>query len=192
MNAFAKVDRVSFLRFAAEHPEQRYELERGRIVQQMTGGTRRHGLVARRIAQIVEDQIDPARWSVLTDRGVGVGESSRNADVVVEPSTEPMDSLETERPAIIVEVLSPSTTGTDLNTKPGEYLGIATLDAYIVSSQFEAAMLVWTRGDDGLFPDHGREVAGIDQSITIKGRGLTVTLPLRAIYRGLVAPASNS
>ena len=132
MNAFAKVDRETFRRFAAEHPEQRYELERGRIVQQMTGGTRRHGIVARRIAQLIEDQIDSSRWTVLTDRGVGIGTSSRNADVVVEPGSESLDSLETEHPALIVEVLSPTTSGTDLNTKPGEYLRLSTLDAYLV------------------------------------------------------------
>jgi Uma2 family endonuclease len=45
-------------------------------------------------------------------------------------------------PALIVEVLSPSTTGIDLNTKPGEYLSIATLDAYIVASQTEASVLI--------------------------------------------------
>jgi Uma2 family endonuclease len=188
MSAFATIDRPAFLRFAAEHPEHRYELDRGRIVQQMTGGTRRHGLVARRIAQIIEDQIDPARWTVLTDRGVGVGMSSRNADVVVEPSNEPLDSLETERPALIVEVLSPSTTGVDLNTKPGEYLSIATLDAYIVASQTEASVLIWLRGSNGQFPQNGEVVTGFDQSISINGRGFALTVMLEYIYRGIVGP----
>ena len=186
MNAFSKVDRETFLRFAAEHPEQRYELERGRIVQQMTGGTKRHGVVARRIAQLIEEQTDLAVWSVGTDRGVGVGESSRYPDVVLEPASEPLDSLATERPAIIVEVLSASTTATDLNTKPDEYLAIPTLDAYVVASQDEAAMLVWERGADGRFPETGREVSGMDQSIAIKGRGLSVTLEFAVIYRGII------
>ena len=192
MNAFAKIDRPAFLRFAAAHPEQRYELERGRIVQQMTGGTQRHGIVARRIARLLEEQLDAARWHVLTDRGVGVAESSRYPDVVVEPVTEPLDSLATECPAMIVEVLSPSTTGTDLNTKPGEYLSISTLDAYIVAGQDEAAMLVWKRGADGCFEDQGHEVIGLDQSITITGRGLAITLSLGAIYHGIVDPKPNS
>ena len=192
MNAFAKVDRETFRRFAAEHPEQRYELERGRIVQQMTGGTRRHGIVARRIAQLIEDQIDSSRWTVLTDRGVGIGPSSRNADIVVEPGSEPLDSLETEQPAMIVEVLSPTTSGTDLNTKPGEYLSLSTLDAYLVASQVEAAMLLWTRGPDGQFPENGREIDGVDQSITICGRGFTVTIPFDEVYRGIVSQEAKS
>jgi hypothetical protein len=43
MNAFSKVDKRTFLRFAAGQAGERYEYVRGRIVQQMTGGTRDHG-----------------------------------------------------------------------------------------------------------------------------------------------------
>ena len=185
MNTFAKIDRATFLRFAAEHPEQRFELERGRIVQQMTGGTRRHGIVARRISQILERQVDSSRWSVANERGVGVGDSERYPDVVVEPADEPLESLETERPSIIVEVLSPATTATDLNTKPTEYFAIASLDAYIVASQDEAAMLVWVRDEKGQFADTGREVVGIDRTVVVKTRWLTATLDLAEIYHGI-------
>ena len=188
MNTFAKIDRAAFLKFAAAHPEQRYELERGRIVQQMTGGTARHGVVALQIAQRLLAQVDPSKWRVSLDRGVGIGPSSRYPDVVIEPSDEPLDSLETERPVIIFEVLSPSTTATDLNTKPSEYLSIPTLDAYIVASQDEAAMLVWTRDAGGSFPEAGREVTGVEQSIAISGRGLAVTLKLADVYRDVIGP----
>jgi len=186
MNAFTKIDRASFLRFAAEHPDQRYELEKGRIVQQMTGGTRRHGIIARRIAQQLEEQLDLSVWSVATERGVGAGESERYPDVVVEPADEPLDSLETGRPAIIVEVLSPSTTATDLNPKPAEYLALASLDAYIVASQDEPALLVWMRDNDGRFPETGVEVASAGGTVGVRGRGFVVTLDLAEIYRGVV------
>ena len=185
MSAFAKIDKATFFRFAADHPEQRYELERGRIVQQMTGGTKRHGLVARRIAQLIEQQVDGARWTVALDRGVGVGASGRFPDVVVEPANEPLDSLATERPTIIVEVLSPSTTATDLNTKPGEYLAIPTLDAYIVAGQDEAAMMVWVRDANGAFPQVGIEIAGLGETVAINGRDLAVALKLADIYHGI-------
>ena len=116
----------------------------------------------------------------------------RSPDVVVEPVTEPLGSLATERPAVIVEILSPSTTGTDLNTKPGEYLSIPTLCAYIVAGQDEAAMLLWERGADGCFGDQGREVSGLDSQITITGRGLAITLRLADIYRGIIDQAANA
>lgn len=49
MYAFAKIDRESFYRSVSSRLEGRcqYEYVRGRIVRQMTGGTNRHGLVAR-------------------------------------------------------------------------------------------------------------------------------------------------
>lgn len=184
MNAFARVDKQTFYRFAAEHAEQRYEFVRGRIVQQMTGGTRDHGQVSRRITRLLEDQLDDQNWAVLPDRGVETPETIRYPDIVVEPADEPGDSLSTARPVLVVEVLSPSTVATDLDVKPAEYLGLASLDAYIVASQHEAECLVWVRGADGQF-SAPVEIRGIDSTIDITGRGFDLHLPLSAIYRGL-------
>lgn len=186
MNAFAKVDKQTFFRFAAEHAEQRYEFVRGRIVQQMTGGTRDHGGIARRITRQIEDQIDPARWWVLNDRGVETPDTVRYPDVVLEPADEPGDSLATRRPVLIVEVLSPSTAATDLDVKPSEYLGLSAVDAYVIASQTEAAMLIYERGPDGRFPEQPREVTGTDATVTIKGRQFAVTLRIADIYKGIV------
>lgn len=186
MNAFSKVDKETFLRFAAEHAEERYEYVRGRIVQQMTGGTREHGGVARRITRQLEDQIDATRWWVLNDRGVETSETIRFPDVVVEPFDEPVGSLCTRRPAVIVEVLSRSTAATDLDVKPSEYLSLDTLDAYIVASQSETAMLVYERSTNGRFPDQPREISGPEATLCIKARGFTVTLRFADIYRGIV------
>ena len=189
MNAFAKIDPETFFRFAAEHAEQRYELEKGRIVQQMTGGTRRHGIAARRISMQIEAQIDPVAWTVLQDRGVKVGEtigsSARYPDIVVEPSGEPDDSLSTAAPIMIVEVLSPSTTATDLNTKPSEYLSIAMLDAYVIASQDEPALLIYERQANGAFPAEPTQVDDRAAVPTIKTRRFTVTLDLAGIYKGI-------
>ncbi len=186
MNTFARVDVETFFHFAAEHPEQRYELERGVIVQQMTDGTKRHGLVASQIGMLLRQQIDASKLSMIHDRGVKIGTSARYPDIVVEPATEPGDSLSTAQPVVIVEVLSPSTTATDLNAKVSEYLSIASLDAYIVASQSEPALLVWQRGDDGNFPDEPVEIAGLDNRCTLKGRQFEAELPLSDIYRGIV------
>jgi Uma2 family endonuclease len=185
MNSFAKIDRAAFLLYAAAHPELRLELEKGRIVQQMTGGTLRHALIARRISQIIEQQLDGAHWRVVMDRGVGVGESSRYPDVVVEPADEPLDSLETERPEVIFEVLSPSTTSIDLNVKPAEYRAIDTLSAYVVASQDEPAVLLWQRDAADRFPDLGVEISGFDQIASIRCCGRVLNLSLAEIYRGL-------
>ena len=184
MNAFAKVDKETFLRFAAEHAEQRYEYVRGRIVQQMTGGTRDHGVVARRITRLIEDQIALTRWNVIPDRGVDTPLTIRYPDIVVEPTDEPGDSQWTRRPALIVEILSPSTTSVDLDVKPEEYLGLASLDAYLVAGQDEVACLVWQRGVDGGWSGP-KEVRGHDAVIAVTCRAFSLTLPLGSIYRGI-------
>jgi Uma2 family endonuclease len=186
MNAFAKVDKETFLQFAAEHAEQRYEYVGGRIVQQMTGGTREHGAIARRIARQLEDQIDGTDWWVLPDRGVDTPHTIRYPDVVVEPADEPTGSLSTNRPAVIIEVLSPSTASADLDEKPAEYFAFDTLDAYIIASQTEAAMLVYERGRDGRFPAQPREVTGIDARLSVVGRSFAITLSFTEIYAGIL------
>jgi Uma2 family endonuclease len=185
MNAFAKVDKETFLRFAAEHAEERYEFVRGRIVQQMTGGTREHGGVARRITRLIEDQIDLERWWVLNDRGVETTETIRYPDIVVEPADEPAGSLSTNRPLLIVEVLSPSTASNDLDVKPEEYMSLSSLDAYLIASQTEPAMLLYERGKNGRFQAEPLEVSGGAAELTIKTRAFEVTLRLAEIYRGI-------
>lgn len=186
MNAFAKVDKAAFLHFAAEHAGERYEFGRGRIVQQITGGTHDHGPIARRSARRIEDQIDASSWTVLLYRGVEGREKIRYPDVVVEPASEPGASLATRRPSLIVEVLPPSTSAADLDQKPDEYLAVGSLDAYVFASQDEAAMLVYARDADGACPARPLEIEGIDRTITIKGRPFDLTVSLSAVYEGIV------
>jgi Uma2 family endonuclease len=186
MNAFAKIDVDTFLKFAAEHPEQRFELERGRIMQQMTGGTKQHNLIGRRICRLLEDQIDDAKWTVVHERGVKIGTSARYPDVVVEPFDEPGDSLATARPVLIVEVLSPTTSAIDLNAKPAEYLAIASLDAFVVAHQDMPAVLIWQRDPDGTFPAEPVELEGMDKTLEINGRCVSAKLAFGEIYRGIV------
>lgn len=186
MNAFAKVDKATFLKFAAEHAEQRFEYVRGRIVQQMTGGTLDHGQVARRITRMIEDQVDLAMWLVLPDRGVETSETIRYPDVALEAKGAPGNSLSTTHPVLVVEVLSPSTSSNDLDVKPAEYLSLSSLDAYVIASQDEAAILVYERGKNRKFPAQPREISGTAAQLDIKGRGFAVSLRLADIYKGIV------
>jgi Uma2 family endonuclease len=184
MNArvFIPVDKDAFYRFIATEPEGRYEFERGRIVQQMTGGTWVHGQIARRISVLVEQQLDTKVWSVQTDRGVETRTTIRYGDVVVEAVPVAVNSLSSLAPALIVEVLSPSSVVRDLDMKPAEYLVLGTLQAYIVASQKEPVCLAWLRGPDGSFAAEPVEFAG-DDVITIAKLGVAVSIA--DIYRGI-------
>lgn len=185
MNAFARIDKAAFGDFIQRQTEGRYEYVRGLIVQQMTGGTRAHGLVARRMTRLIEDQIDQAFWTVLPDRGVETFETIRYPEIVVEPASEPATSLWTSCPTLIVEVLSPSSTFTDIEVKPFEYTSIATLETYIVASQNEPACLVWRRNADGQFEVRPQEVEGRDKVLTVQCGAKQIEVPLATIYDGI-------
>jgi Uma2 family endonuclease len=183
-SAFLRIDKAAFYAFVERQTEGRYEFVRGRIVQQMTGGTRDHGLVARRITRVLEDQLDAKSWTVLPERGVETAGTIRYPELVVEPADEPRKSLATLRPRIIVEVLSRSSTVTDLEEKPTEYLTLTSLEAYIVASQDEAACLVWARGPDGTFPSEPVEFAGADAVLQLSCGGQNLNVRFADIYRG--------
>ncbi len=184
MNArvFIPVDKTAFYRFITTVPEGRYEFEGGRIVQQMTGETLRHGRIATRLLRIIEDQIDKSAWQVTTERGVDAPRTIRYGDVVLEPAVSDLASLSTAEPALIVEVLSPSSIRTDLDKKSVEDLSLPSLHAYIVASQDEAACLAWVRGVDGAFAATPVEY-GASEVIAVPSLG--VSIPIADIFAGI-------
>jgi Uma2 family endonuclease len=185
VRAHIKVDKGAFFRFIEQQAEGRFEYEEGRIVQQMTGGTRRHAAIAQRFISVLERQLDPAKWLVTGHtRGVDTGRTVRYADVVVEQASDTWDDLSTDAASLLVEVLSPSTQHLDLNVKPPEYMGLPLLEAYIAASQDEPCCWAWLRAADGGFPELPHEIAGLDRLIAIPG--LALSIPLEEIYRGIV------
>ncbi|MDX2155402.1 MAG: Uma2 family endonuclease [Hyphomicrobiaceae bacterium] len=182
-NAFIKVGKTTFYDFVARHDDQRFEYEDGRIVQQMTGGTRKHGRLALRFYDQLRSSLDRDRFEILLDRGVETATTVRYPDVVVESAAGSDTSLATLQPILIVEVLSPSSTARDLDRKPAEYTGIATLEAYIVASQDEAACLLWLRQPDARFAAGPTEISGENAAIGIPQ--LNLAIPLAELYRGI-------
>ena len=183
---FLIVDKATFYRFLAAAPEgHRYEYVRGRIVQDMGGGTLKHSKLARRFSQVIERQLDASQWEVSngSDRGVETAVTIRLPDAVVERTGAPDDSLATTEPVIIVEVLSETSGERDLEAKPVEYTSLPSLQAYIVASQDEPVCQVWLRGTDGSFPGQPATIEGRDQVIHIPA--LSVAIPLAEVYRGI-------
>jgi Uma2 family endonuclease len=188
VGAHIKVDKAAFFRFIERQAEGRFEYEEGRIVQQMTGGTRRHSVIAHRFISILERQLDPARWLVTGhSRGVDTGRTIRYADVVVEPVADTWDDPSTDAPSLLVEVLSPSTQQLDLNVKPPEYMSLASLQAYIVASQDSPQCWVWRRNADGRFAGAPEEIGGRGRAVAVATLG--VSMGLGEVYRGIGQPA---
>jgi len=64
-----RMDKPAFLAWVQGRGE-RYELAEGRVMM-MTGGSRGHAIITRRLATALENRLDPDRWIVLTsDFGV--------------------------------------------------------------------------------------------------------------------------
>lgn len=187
--AFTKVDKATFYQFVQKHDEQRFEYEDGYIVQQMTGGTRAHARLALKLATKISEQLDKTQWTALMERGVDAPAAIRYPDVVVEPATEPPESLSTEVPALIIEVLSSSSIARDLERKPTEYLAIQSLRAYAVFSQFTAAAQIWTRSSDGQFPAEPTNLTAPTDRITIPT--LDLNFSIADIYDGIDLPKQD-
>jgi len=179
------MDSSAFLAWA-EGREERYELVNGRVVM-MTGGSRGHAVIMRRLANALEQRLDGARWTVLTsDFAARIApQTVRYPDVIVDIAAGPLRDLAATAPSLIAEVLAPSSVTADLGDKAAEYFHLASLLAYLVLSQDEAKAWVWLRGEAG-FPAGAEVVAGHDRVIRIPA--LTVELPLALIYKDFAAP----
>jgi Uma2 family endonuclease len=181
------MDAAAFLSWT-EGREGRYELALGRVMM-MTAGSRAHALLVRRLANALENRLDGARWTVLTsDFAVRVGaDTVRYPDVVVDVAGGALNDLAATSPALIAEVLSPSSVTNDLGDKAAEYLGLASVAAYVVLSQDEPKAWAWVRGKSGF--SAGAEVMMGDNRIQIPA--FSIELPLDEIYRGVMSDDTN-
>jgi Uma2 family endonuclease len=175
------MDKAAFLAWV-EGREGRYELAGGRVLM-MTGGTMGHGLVIGNLFEMLRARLDRKRWAVVPEFGVDVGPRTiRYPDVVVvdRPGASRKD-LTAKAPALVAEVLSPSTMTIDLGDKAAEYLRLPSLPAYLVLAQDEVKAWVYVRGS-GLFPAP-QVVAGENATISIPPLG--IGLSLADIYAGI-------
>jgi Uma2 family endonuclease len=176
-----RMDKSEFLTWMQAH-EGHYELAGSRVVM-MTGGSRGHAILVRRIAAALEKRLDAKRWTVLTsDFGVDLGPSTvRYPDVVVDVAGGQFKDLTATAPAVIAEVLSPSSIKDDLRPKADEYVRLPSLSAYLVLAQDEPKAWLWVRGVAG-FPPEPNVIEGCGVMIEIPSLG--IDFPLAEIYAG--------
>ena len=181
-NAGIKVDKATFYRFIERQAEGHFEYDRGRIVQHMTGGTFDHVQIINDFSFVLRGLLARRDWVVTgQSRGIDTPATIRYPDVVVERAGGQRKGLSTTTPTIIVEVLSPSTSELDLTVKPGEYMSLASLEAYIVASQDRPECTVWLRGADGRFPEVPQLISGRASEIRIDRLGIAI--PLGDVYQ---------
>ena len=179
------MDKPAFLAWV-QGRDQRYELAGSHVVM-MTGGSRGHAIVTRRLASALEQRLDERRWAVLTsDFGVDLGPATvRYPDVVVDRAGGPLKDLTATAPVLIAEVLSAASATDDLGEKAAEYLRLASLCAYLVLAQDERKAWIWVRGESGFSP--APEVITHPTAV-VHIAALGISLPLSEIYPHLKTP----
>jgi Uma2 family endonuclease len=172
------MDQQAFLAWA-ERQEERYELDRGRVIM-MTEGSREHWQIAFSLAKALDARLDAEQFIVVPEFGVDLGPSTiRFPDVVVDVVAKTRGDLKASAPVLIVEVLSPSSERIDLGDKAAEYLRLPSLLAYLVFAQDEMKAWVWSRGPNG-FPPTCQVLEGSEAVARIDP--LRIDLPFSEVY----------
>lgn len=177
----AQFDKAAFLAWAGKR-EERYELVNGRAVT-MAGASLNHGRIVGNLYFSLRRQLDP-QWEAVADFGLdSAPRTLRYPDVLVHRAGRDGANFTTDEPTMLAEVLSPSSEALDLGDKASEYLGLPSLQAYLVLSQNEAKAWLWQRENSAFAPGPA-VVAGLDQRIRLAA--LAVVLPLSEIYHAIV------
>jgi Uma2 family endonuclease len=173
-----------FLRWN-EGREGKREFVSGRVVEMMINVTRHHwrletGLTQQLVARLGTDDynIGSADFGVRTRDGV------RYPDVMVERFGADGKELATTAPLLIAEVLSPSSIADDFGPKAADYLALPSLLHYLVLSQDEIRIWLWSRDKAGAW--RGPDMISDHKTKLFLDR-LAVELDLAALYAGIVA-----
>jgi Uma2 family endonuclease len=177
----AQMDKAAFLAWA-EGREEPHELVDGRVVM-MTRPSRAHAIIVGNLIVALRRRLDPRLWTVVAEFGLDAGPKTlRFPDVMVDRAGGSGGDLTARAPALLIEVLSPSTALFDLGDKAAEFLGIATLAAYLVLAQDERKAWTWIRAGEH-FPS-GPVVTDGEGAI-IRVPALALELDLSEIYAGI-------
>jgi Uma2 family endonuclease len=172
------LDKSAFIDWMQRH-EGRYELVGGRVVM-MPGVSRGHARIVTNLVLLNTSQLDSQKWDVVAEFGLDAGpETLRYPDILVDRAGGNPRDFTATAPALLVEVLSPSSEGIDLDDKALEYLQLPDLFAYVVFSQTEPRAWIWIRQANGM-PSTPEIVRGLDKVIRIAA--LDLDLPLREVY----------
>jgi Uma2 family endonuclease len=162
--------------------EGRFELVEGEVVM-MAGAGRRHDSIVVNLTAAVHAQVRGGPCQTFTsDTYVATSPSTRRmADLGVDCGKPADDSLAADRPALVIEVLSPTTGGFDVTVKLAEYQSLPSMEYILLVDTEMPTVHLYLRDKDGRWED--RIVRGVDAAIELPK--LDVVLKLVEIYDGL-------
>ncbi len=180
-----RMTEAEYLAFADEQ-EFKHEYSDGHVYA-MTGGSVRHGVITASTSTHINNQLGERDCSVTSsDVRVFIAhkQTYRYPDVTVfcdDPIYREGRTDTLTNPVLLVEVLSPSTTGIDHTDKLAEYTRLDSLQAYLLISQDEPKVEVYQRHTEGQWLYY--YVTGLEAEIVIPMSGGEITLLLSQLYR---------
>jgi Uma2 family endonuclease len=173
-----------FLRWN-EGREGKREFVRGKVVEMMINTSRFHTVLALRLGAILLRSFPYPAFSVgSADFAVRTPEGIRFPDVFVDrgTSTSRGADLVASEPIFLAEILSPSSYGRDFVEKLSDYTGLPSLKHYLILSQDEPRVWLWSREDSGAWSSPV-EIAGNEATILLAD--LDATISLAELYAGI-------
>ncbi len=148
----ARWDADRFLEWAAGQPGK-YELEAGRVIE-MAAEQAKHALMKHAAAKALDRgieraglacQVFPDGMTVRVDK-----HHVRLPDAAVQCSPVDPESIELDKPVILVEVISPSSVNRDENYKLVEYFSLPSVSHYLVLSPERQLVVHFRRVGEGI------------------------------------------
>lgn len=165
-----------------QHQDERHELVSG-VPVAMAGAQRRHDQIVVNAMLAIGPGLRGGPCRPFTaDTGVRIPSGNiRRPDLGVDCGQFVDTALAADRPALVIEVLSPSTRAFDLVTKLDEYKSIETLRDVLLVDPDQPQVIHWSRPPNG----HWQQTmaAGLDAIIQLSAIG--VTLSLAELYADL-------
>jgi len=129
----------------------RHEYVDGQIFE-MSGATQRHSIIITNLVAKLDAFLEGTPCNVLS-QGFKVRVASANCfyypDIVISCGESDDESVYTENPSLIVEVLSPSTASIDRREKRLNYAQIPSLTQYLIVHQRHKRVELYTRRENG-------------------------------------------
>ena len=162
--------------------DERFELVEGEVVM-MAGAGRRHDSIVVNLTAAVHAQVRGGPCQTFTsDTYVSTFPSTRRmADLGVDCGKPADAALIADKPALVIEVLSPTTGGFDVTIKLAEYQSVPSMQYILLVDTEMPTVHLYLREGDGRWED--RVIKGLDATIELPK--LNVVLKLADIYDGL-------
>jgi Uma2 family endonuclease len=132
--------------------EERYEYWDGEVVA-MSGGTRNHNRICVNFFKLLDDRLNlPYEIYILTVKlRAELRQNYFYPDVLVTCDDRDNDPQLVQFPALIVEVLSPSTEALDRGAKFAKYRQFSTLQEYVLVQVEQPGVELFRRNEQGLW-----------------------------------------